>query len=261
MINKIKTYFTVFLLFFITACAEEKKANDNLAEEGATIVVGTSADYPPFEFIQNGEIVGFDIDLVNAISSELKSNVVIKDMPFNSLILALQNNDIDMIISATSVTEKRSENVDFSNVYYNNKISIIYDSTKQQNLNSINDLVDKKVAVQTGSTMQSFIDKYSKDNSLSIDVIPLDNNLISIEELKMGRVDAIIFEKAQANKFAKDNNDLKVIDVDNTDNYGYAIILPKNSTLKNEINRILEKFLVDGKLSELENKWIEKGDF
>ena len=110
----------IFTLLVMAACGQSNKdgATGEKTSNKKVLTMATSADFAPFESREpSGKIIGFDIDLANAIADELGYKLEIKDMKFDGLIGALQAKRIDMVISGMSATEKRKKNVDFSTVY------------------------------------------------------------------------------------------------------------------------------------------------
>ncbi|MFP3488402.1 transporter substrate-binding domain-containing protein, partial [Staphylococcus sp. SIMBA_130] len=113
----------LFMVMGLAACGSSNgdASQDDGANSEKTLVMGTSADYPPFEYIdsaQGEEIIGFDVDIANYIADELGYNVEIKDMDFSGLITALSSERVDFVLAGMTPTEERKENVDFSDIYY-----------------------------------------------------------------------------------------------------------------------------------------------
>ena len=96
-------------------------------EQKDTIVVGTNAEYAPFEYLDsNGNLTGFDIDLMNAIAKEENVNIKWVDLPFDSLLGSIEAGDIEAIAASIAPTKERAQSVDFSDVYYTGSQSIAY---------------------------------------------------------------------------------------------------------------------------------------
>src|SRR5215208_1276217 len=110
----------VALSLLLSACGGASAANHLEAiKQAGVIKVGTSADYPPFESVDaNGNKVGFDIDLMTEIAKRLDVKLEWVDMPFDSLIAAVQEGKIDASISAFNYSEERDQTIDFSDAYY-----------------------------------------------------------------------------------------------------------------------------------------------
>ena len=140
-----KILLSLLILFFMCAC----KRNDN------ELIMVTEAGFAPYEYYENGEIVGVDIDIAKEIAKELNKKLVIKDIDFHSIINEVKSGKADIGAAGISYTEERSKQVDFSKDYFTSKIVII---VKNSDLESdFNDLNTKKIAVQLGSTADTFV--------------------------------------------------------------------------------------------------------
>jgi len=102
-----------------------------------TYVVGTSAGFPPFEYVENGEIVGFDMDLMKAIGEEMGFEVEFKDIAFDSLIPALKTGNLDVVAAGMTITGEMVKVVDFSNSYSSSDLSIIVGEFDAKGLSAI----------------------------------------------------------------------------------------------------------------------------
>ncbi|MDK2806676.1 MAG: arginine/lysine/histidine transporter system substrate-binding protein, partial [Thermoanaerobacterium sp.] len=142
----------VMLSIILSGCS--KQSTLSRVKKSGVIVMGTSADFQPFEFhkLVNGKdtIMGFDVDLANAIAKKLGVKLEIKDIDFTGLIPALQSGQIDMAIAGMNATPDRKKNVDFSDEYYNSEQVLVVKSSSS--INNLKDLNGKTVAVQLGTT-------------------------------------------------------------------------------------------------------------
>lgn len=214
--------------------------------------MGCSAEYPPFEFRTNGELVGFDIDLAKLICTKLGYSLEIKDMDFNGLIAALNSGRVDFVMSGMTVTEERAKRVDFSPMYYEPKFALIY--RKDNVMDDIQKMKGKKIGVQLGTTMEI----YAKEKANKVDditILSLNRNPELIQELKIGRIDAIIIEQSQALQFTKANSDLTYSILSDSAGEGYAIAFPKGSDLKVKFTEVLDEITANGELETILIKW------
>jgi polar amino acid transport system substrate-binding protein len=224
--------------------------NKNVSDN--TLIVGTSADNPPYEFIDNDQVVGFDIDLANAIAEEMGKKVIIKNMEFSALIPALNSGHVDMIIAGISTNEVRNEHVDFSEPYANSAVSVL--TLKTTAITKVEDLEGKKVGVQLGTTWET-IAKGLADRIPNMEISSINNNLVLLEELKNGNIDAIILEDLQVKKFVQQNEALTGFTIDNVES-SFAIAFAKGSDLKDKVNDIITTLKTKGKIQELKAKWL-----
>jgi len=217
-----------------------------------TLVMGTSADYPPFESVDaknGGQYVGLDIDIAKYITEQLGYKLEIINMDFNGLIAALQTGRVDFVMSGMSATDERRESVDFSMIYYSARNSII--STKDNAYDSIEQLNGKTIGVQLGSTQDYFAETIPGASLKKLNKIP-----DLVQELKTGRVDALIVEDAVAIDYVNANSDLTVEFLPaEADENGYAIAFPKGSAIVNDFNGIITEMKESGKLDSLINTW------
>lgn len=169
----------------------------------AVIKFATDATYPPYEFLDAaGEIKGFDIDVAKAICNEIKSECKFTHQPFDSLIASLKMGKFDAIICALDVTEARKQQLDFTDIYYQNTVSFV---AKKGVFHSLakEDFMGKVIGVQVGTVFENYLsDTYGEFIKI--------NTYTSIEnafmDLKSGRVDAVITETPQAMEWIQQNN-------------------------------------------------------
>ncbi|AGX45225.1 ABC transporter substrate-binding protein [Clostridium saccharobutylicum] len=207
------------------------------------LVVGTSADYPPYEFHSSAsgedKIVGFDIDIAEQLAKDLGVKLEVKDMAFDGLLVALQSNKVDMVFAGMTPTEERKQNADFSDIYYTATHRFIVRSGDETKITSMDDLKGKKIGVQKGSIQEGI----AKDNFDAADVKSLDKIPDLILDLKNNKVDAVLAELPVAEINVEKNSgiaivkDLVVKDPDG----GVAIAMKKDSPeLKDAINNTIK---------------------
>jgi ABC-type amino acid transport substrate-binding protein len=247
----------LFMLIGLAACGASNEGTDSENGGGSekTLVMGTSADYPPFEYIdsaQGEEIIGFDVDIANYIADELGYNVEIKDMDFSGLITALSSERVDFVLAGMTPTEERKENVDFSDIYYSANHMIV--SSKDNEIGKPEDLEGAKVGVQLGSIQEDKA-KELKESGINMEIITLNRIPELIQELKSGRYDAIIIEDTVAKGFLKSNDDLTGENLPNAEEAGSAVAFPKDSELTKDFNDVINEMKENGKLDELIEKW------
>ena len=218
------------------------------------IKLGTSPDYPPFEFKQEGKIIGFDIDLFELIARYLDKDVEIIEMDFHSLIPALQAGKIDVVAAGLTITKERLENIDFSDTYYN--AAIVSITKKGKSIEMISDLANKKIGVQLGSIMETFA-KEQKNHYPDIKIVSLANNLNLLQELKLGRIDILLAEEGQIKEILSSNPGLTAKILAKTGD-GYAFGFAKNSKLIEEFNLAIKELQSLGEINLIKQKWLEE---
>ena len=244
---KLKNILYIILCLNLLSCTQ--LSNDH------EITFGITADYPPFEYIKKGKLKGFDVELATMIAKKLNKNIIFNNIDFYSIFPSLNNGTIDAAISTITSTSSRKNNFDFSDVYYYEKLSIIY--KKDNPILSVSDLQYKKIACQLGTTMEIWL----KKNIPTAEIVTTNNNNQAVESLKANHVDAVLIDFIQAKSFVAQNNDiLAKMEVAKTDD-GYSIAVNKNSPLLDDINRILSDLRESGELLKLQDKWLNNDNW
>lgn len=248
--KKIKLLLVLVLSLSLMACSAGGGGLSEIEEKGK-IVVGTSADYPPYEFHKeiNGvdTIVGFDIELAKKIAEDLGVELEIVDMSFDGLLPALTGKKIDFIAAGMNPTEERKKAVDFSTVYYDTSQTMLVLEENKDLLTSIEDFDGLKIAVQKATLQEAIADEqFPNAEKVVLAKIP---NLIM--ELQSGRVDGIILAEVVANSYADANESIAVNGLDLGSEGGVAIALNKDQEeLLKAINATIEKVMSDGTLNQ-----------
>jgi polar amino acid transport system substrate-binding protein len=243
----------------VSGCSNPETSTSTEDSDAKTLVMATSADYPPYEFYETakgeGEAVGFDIDIANYITKELGYELEVKDMDFNGIIPALQSERADFAMSGMTPTEERKQSVDFSSIYYDAKNTIV--TAEGSAYKSYKELAGKKVGVQLGTTQA----EEAKKKAEEVDGITIEpRNKISdlIQEVKAGRIDAAIIEDTVAKGYIKTNPDLVFTEIEESGELsGSAIAFPKDSELVEKFEAVLQEMKENGELEKLVQKWFE----
>ena len=240
-----KIFFILTLAMFgIISCG--KKADNGEKK----LRVGLNAVFAPFEYIENGQVTGFDVEMINEIGKNLGYKVEIIDQSFDGLIPALKAGKIDIIVSGMSSTEERKKSVDFTDEYF--KSTQVYLRKKgNTGVNSKESLAGKKVGVQLGTIQELEAKKIQNAN-----VVTNDATVNLILDLKSGKNDAVILENIVAMEFMKKNPEIEIFYEEKLP-YGMAIAFNKgkHSELIKQINEELEKLQKNGKYAELIKKY------
>ncbi|HLO03845.1 MAG TPA: basic amino acid ABC transporter substrate-binding protein [Symbiobacteriaceae bacterium] len=205
----------VALAFALTACGAKQNnqttAGNHLAaiKQKGTIVLGTSADYPPYEFhkTEGGQdkIVGWEIELAEQIAKDLGVKLEIRDIPFDNLIPELQAGKVDFVVSALTITEKRAKSVDFTDPYWRGGQVILAAADKAGAITTAADLKGRRVAVQLGSTGEAEAQKVQ-----GAQLVQLDKFEAAVMEVLSGKADAVIAGYTVAKNYEKNNPKLKI---------------------------------------------------
>ncbi|WP_432810243.1 ABC transporter substrate-binding protein/permease [Pantanalinema sp. GBBB05] len=258
-----KLAISTFLLIIMTVNLIAQFSVSSVAQDIPKVLqMGTSADYKPFEFhdTSGGEdkIVGFDVDIARRLSEDLGFKLEIVDMDFNGLIPALQSQRVDFVMAGMTPTPERKRNIDFSQIYYEAKNTII---AKQNNsLTTIASLYGKTVGAQLGSTQEEAVktmnQEAAKQKKPAINLVTRNRVSELIQEIKANRIDAAIVEDTVAQGYTGVYPDLQFSVIENNEG-GYAIAFPKGSTLVAPFNKVLATMKKDGTLERFAKKWFE----
>lgn len=232
------------------------------------LVLGTSADYAPFEFMyadEGGQMQygGIDISVAKAIAADLNQELQIENMSFDYLLTSLQKGDFDMVMAAMEADETRKKAVDFSDPYYTDyPAMILVKAENAANFASIDDFNGLSVGAQTGTTKEGIV----KDEMPGANLVSLALVTDLVNDLAYGKVDAVVLDGAVAMQYAKTNDQLVVADVSLGDVSTYCIAVAKGDPkgLLPSINASIAKLTSDGSIDKfiadadaLSDVWVE----
>lgn len=215
---------------------------------GKTVKVGCSATFVPFESIEmaadgSKTYVGMNIDIVKAIVEKNGGSVKFVDMPFKSLMAAIQAGQIDFCSGGMAPTEEREKTLDFSEIFFYPRNAIVYRA--EDDYPDLDSLQGKTVAYVFGTNYQQVAESIPDVNAVGIQGSPA-----CIEEVKSKRADACIIDGAGASEFLKNNDTLKMSLLDKTDDC-FAIGFPKESPYYETFNNTLKEMMDDGELNKI----------
>lgn len=232
----------------------DKKAADNkLAQAPKVLRVGTEPTFAPFEFQKEGskDFDGFDMDLIRAIGKQLNMKVEIQNMGFDALIPALNAGNIDVAASGMSITPDRQKAVDMSDPYYVSGLVVVVNKDNSA-VKSVNDLNNKSIAVQIGTT--------GADRAAKVPGAKVKNFNTNSEvflELKNKGVDAVIIDKPVAEYYLAQGGGKESAKIvgDSMEAESYGLSLKKNSPLTKEINKAMLDLKKNGEYDKIYEKW------
>lgn len=248
------------IAFSFAACqntANDPSPSPSAPAQSNVLVMGTNAQFPPFEFIAEKGIVdkfdGIDVAIAKEIADDLGMELKIEDMEFDSIIPSLKTGKVDIGIAGMTVKPDRLENVDFTIPYYvATQVMIV---NKDSEISKATDLKDKKVGVVnaytgdsviTGMNITDKIERYKK-------------GLDAVIELNNGKLDAVIIDAAPAGAMIKNYPDLKLVeDSEAFETEEYAMAVQKgNKELLDKVNASLEKMLESDRIAEISEQYIQ----
>lgn len=229
-------------LFLVSGCSFK---DDN------KLILVTEAGFAPYEFYQNGEIVGVDIDIAKEIAKELGKELVVKDVSFDFLINEVKSGKADFAAAGISITDERKKQVDFTDEYtVSNQVVVV---KKDSPITSFDEISNKKIAVQLGTVA----DLYVSDNYPDATLVQHKKYLSAVEDVKADKVDCLIMDELPAKEIVKANSELKIMDgVLFQDRYG-MIVKKGNDKLRKQINKVLKRLIDDGTIENLVLKYSE----
>ncbi len=220
------------------------------ASESPTLIVGTNAEFPPFCYIENKTIVGFDIDVAHEVVKRLGKEIQFKDMPFDALIPEIILGHIDFVAAGMSFTEERAKRVLFTKPYIAGDPLVILSASK--NKFSLEDLKDKSVIVIEGFTADHWM-----SSKAEINLTRLPTQADGFMAIKSGRADAFVTAKSTVDAFfeIQDPSQFHITLLDGTGET-CALVVPKNKAkMLIDIQKALDDMENDGTMAQLKAKW------
>lgn len=246
----------VSLTLILAACGGSEPANHLEAiKQAGVIKVGTSADYPPFESVDaNGNKVGFDIELMSEIAKRLGVKLEWVDMPFDSLIAAVQEGKIDASISAFNYTEERDQTIDFSDPYYTSEDAFTVAEGFTGQIVNPEDVAAFTVGVQNGTTQDGWLtDVLVADGALPEEnLFRYDRVDQAMLDLKNGRIEVMMSDYVPAQALVKQLGGLEIVYHGVLSSGPVNIVIPNEDLeLKQAINEIIKQLQDEGFIDQL----------
>lgn len=246
------------LLLTATGCGSGDKGSDGKKEK---LVVLTNSGYPPYEVLdEDGNLSGFDIDLMNELAKVTGYEVEIKDVKFDAIVASVKAGKADIGIAGITPSKDRKKSVDFSDVYYSGEDSQNYLLYKTNSgIETQDDLKGKKIGCQMG-TVQYEAAIYFQDNK-DAKVDAKDDYASIVAEINKGNNDAAIVEKAVAFEFAQQDPEFKYFKLEGLAALeGNAMAFKKGSPLVEEFNKGIQELKDNGTLDKLIKKYFNKSE-
>lgn len=246
-------------LFGFSACQKEESdpssttsgasSTESTAKEKLT--VGTNSEFPPFEYQENGQVVGIDMDIMKAVAEKIGMELVIVDMDFNALPTALSTGQIDCIAAGFSTDATREETMDFSDTYYKASQSILVPADSA--INTADDLKNKRLGAQSGTTGEE-----TATDVPGAEAKGYRSPMLAVQDMMNGNLDAVIVDKNPAEVIKDQYGDEIKLITDQFPEEEYAIAVNKgNSKLLDKINDALKTILSDGTFDEIVKKYVD----
>lgn len=248
--------FSVCMLALVSACGTSTN-DDGDGTSGDSgkkkLRVVTDAAYAPFESLEGDKIVGFDVEVIDAVMKEAGYEYELVNVGWDPLFVEIEDEIADVAISAITINDERKQTYDFSAPYFEstNMILVPEDSA----IAGGDDLKGKTVAVQNGTTGQEVSEGILGKNSK--DIKKFENNVLAILELINGGADAVVADNAVVEEYVKNNPDknLKAVKEPDFPKEYYGLMLPKGSELKADLDKAIKAVVENGTYTEIYKKW------
>lgn len=221
-------------------------------KDDSVLTMATSADFPPYEFYDKDEIVGIDVEIMNAVCEKIGMTLDIQDMSFDSVIGAAQTGKADIAMSGITITEDRKAMINFTIPYTTTAQSIIV--VNGGAIKTKADLAGKKIGVQINTTGDTQVTEEFGDAAVE----RFQNGALAVESLKNGKIDCVVIDGEVAKALVEANEGLEIIaDAYSLEEYAIAIGKDKPELLE-KINGALEELIADGTVEKVMDKYIEE---
>lgn len=241
----------------LAGCLEGSGSDSPDPDDEDVIVPGTAPGFPPFEIKEGGDLVGFDVDLLEAVVGETKYELAEwEEQEFDGLSPALEDGKIDVIAAAMTITEERQETFEFTDPYHSADQAILVQTGSDLQPESLEDLEGTTVGAQSGTTGAGLVEDDLIDPGLVAegDYNSYDNYVLATEELESGTIDAVVLDDPVAETFASDRN-VEVAFIEETgEEFGFAI-RPDDGDLLEALNEGLAAVRESGEYDEISDEW------
>lgn len=222
-----------------------------------TIVPGTNPGFPPFEYTQDGELVGFDIELAEELIERAGYEVGDwREIAFESLIPSVLDGDIDLIAAGMTIGPDRQEQIDFTDPYWESNQAVLVQEGGDFQPGAVEDLEGARVGAQGGTTGESEAESLVEDGLVAEDDLRrYDNYTLAAQDLENGNVDAVIVDEPVAQSFAGDRAVAIAFVIETGEQFGMGM-RPDDERLS-DLNEALAAVREDGTYDDLVTEWFE----
>jgi len=220
------------------------------AMEKSILIAASDTTFPPFEFLEDGEVVGFDIDIINEIATRLEKEIAIEKFHWDPEFKGLQEGEYDLVISAVPYDEEKETDVDFSEPYFSMKYVLI--SLLGSDITMKEELVGKNIG-----TINSGTGAVDEEYLSSFEIIEYEDAIALLEALKDKEIEAILVSLPIAANLLKENEDIYSVIEEVPADKDFVIVFAKDNGLKPEFDAALKAMKDDGTYDAIFSKWFD----
>lgn len=239
----------VFIIFLLTGCSGEDKSTMSKIEEKGEITYALTGAYPPFNYIdENGEVIGFDVDIANALAEKIGVKAKAITTQWDGIIGGLKSKRFDTIIGSMAITEERVKEISFTEPYYYDGAQFF--AKADNNYNSISDLKDGEVGVVTGTT---FHDELKGMDNIK-EILQFESDIENFIATADGRSDGLVTSRFVGIQAPEEYNLVPVGSLLYTEHIAIGL-RKEDEELLNKLNKALEEIIADGTYEDISNHW------
>lgn len=269
----ITTFLLCLLLFFVVACGssdngeeadtgtdtteeagdEESTDGNNESDNKEVYTVATDNAYVPFEYLdeESGELVGLDIDLINALADEVGVEIEIETLEFAGIVAGLSSGKFDIGIAGMTITEDRKESIDFTQPYYEAGLILAVTEDNVDEIQSIDDVDGKVVATRQGSTSEEYLKANTEATPEAFpEIVEAYQNVLA------GRADAVLYDLPNVQYYSDKEAGGELVTVgEKLTGEDYGIGFPKGSELRDQFDDALTTLKENGTYDDIYEEW------
>ncbi|GAB2568508.1 basic amino acid ABC transporter substrate-binding protein [Gracilibacillus alcaliphilus] len=254
--NKWLTALSVILLAMVLAAcgSSDNTENGNADGDQKTLKVATESNFMPFSYQSKGEVVGFDMDILEAVMAEAGYEYEVENLSWEAMLISVEQQDSDLAMAGITINEKRQEMYDLSSPYFESTHKVVF--PEGEGITSGEDIKDLKVGVQAGTTGEEAAEKILGKNANNLS--KYDSNTLALMALQSGDIEAVVTDNVVADEYIANNPDAAVEMIEDPETFEsefYGILLPKDSELTDEVNEALATVIEDGRYAEIYEEW------
>ena len=247
---KITSIVLVIALVAVFAACGAKDDTNTDSDAKPVLTMATNAEFPPYEYVEEGKIVGIDAEIAALIAEKLGMELQIVDIAFDSIVPGVQSGKYDMGMAGLTVNDERLEKVNFSTSYATGVQVVIV--AEDSAIKTLDDVSGKKIGVQTSTTG----DIYATDDFGEDAITRYDNGAVAVQALIAGKVDCVIIDNEPAKSYVAANEGLKILETEYAVE-DYAICFNKADTeLQEKVDGALKELIADGSVKNVIDKYI-----